>query len=372
MKLVFVHLGKRKAWYLKANVNRLRMTFPDLKIVVIHDSLSRQMVQRIKGVEFYDYESAREDLEDAAEFNQNERFRQGFWRLTTERLFALIQYHKSNQSDSILHIESDVLLFPNFPFETFSTLNQISWCRFNESKDVASILFLPDLAESKWFERELIRQFKINPETTDMNTLSVISALHSEKVGMLPSLPDFEKNTLQNRNNQKINTHFVELSHQYERFGGIFDPAAIGMWLCGIDPENTHGALVLHDPSFLHNGDSFVDPSGAHFVVSDEGNLFFKNKLELVPVFNLHVHSKDKKIFSDEWVSEIRGYVNYSLETRVIVKHRIRNYIRVYLAHTQDRDLVRYVCSHPKIYPKVKKIQELGCKLSKKNPNSQE
>jgi hypothetical protein len=131
------------------------------------------------------------------------------------------------------------------------------------------------------------------------------------------------------------------------------------MWLCGIDPENNHGKLNLHDSSFIDSGDSFINPSNTKYRLSKENELFFKSKEKWIPIFNLHVHSKDYKLLSIHAEGELGKFVLYSEKGNGLLKKKIESYFRVYSKHIKERDLFRYMCTHPKIYLLVKKILKL-------------
>jgi hypothetical protein len=362
--LVFVHLGPRKVNFLEANISRIRKLFPDVKIVVIYDEQSSHLTNVIHGVDFFEYKREL-NLERHLQFNPViQRFRQGFWQFTLERFFALTQFHKSIPASSIVHLESDVLILPSFPIDKFSTLKSIYWSRFNESKDVAAILFLPNLEESMWLESELVNQLKLDSRHTDMTVLSKIAHLYPERIQILPSIDKSRNSKLLNKANNEVKNDFGLISQQLDYFEGIFDPAAIGMWLCGMDPENYHGKLVLHSRSFIETGDSFIDPGGAGYQIDSFGGLYIRSERGLIPIHNLHVHSKDIKIFSKNWITEIRKYISVTSRPETIRKRFFRNYRRVYFSHLKQGDVFRYLATHPSIYPRAKSLMSFLRKLS--------
>ena len=362
--LVFVHLGRRKINFLAANISRIRKLFPDVKIVVIYDEESSHLLNVVHDVDFFEYKRELR-IEKQLHFNPvSQRFRQGFWQFTLERFFALTQFHKSFPASAIIHLESDVLILPSFPFDKFSKLKSIYWSRFNEIKDVAAILFLPNLEESSWLESELVNQLKLDSRLTDMTVLSKIAHLYPERIQILPSIDQSRNSKLLNKANTEVKNDLDLISQQLDFFEGIFDPAAIGMWLCGIDPENNHGNLVLHSPSFIETGDSFIDPGGADYQIDNFGRLYLRGEKGLIPIHNLHVHSKDIKLFSRNWITEIRKYISVTSRPEIIRKKIFRNYRRVYFSHLKQGDVFRYLSSHPSIYPIAKSLVSMLRKLS--------
>ena len=78
------------------------------------------------------------------------RFRNNFWLLSLERLLVLSEVHNEYLESRILHIESDVLLLPNFPWDIFNDLNTLFWSTYEPDRDVAALLFSPSAKESQW------------------------------------------------------------------------------------------------------------------------------------------------------------------------------------------------------------------------------
>ena len=365
-ELVFVRLGPRKNHYLNGNIDRLRNLFPELQITVILDSQSQQLNVPVKGVKYWLYANQNNQNLLHGNVRKSNSFRDGFWTLTTERLFAVLEYQSSNPNLSILHIESDVLLFPNFPFAKLKSLNQISWSSFNETKDVASIFFLPSVSENSWLKKELQEEIRFDIDVTDMTALSIISQRNPNKVYILPPFGSVSAHLLVNHRNHNAKFRLDRLIHLEEHFSGIFDPAAIGMWLCGLDPENFHGKLLLHDRSFIDNGDSFIDPSALDFQIDSEGNLFFLCGSSWIPIYNLHVHSKNQKLLSNAWLGELRKYVNMARKREPQSKKNLGTYWSVLARQGTTYELLHYLGRHPQVYPLAIKIKNLATKIVKR------
>lgn len=366
LELIFVRLGPRRNIFLNGNIERLRVLFPKLSITVIDDEVSQRFRKVIPGVKYHIYRNQNLQSIQTARLVKSQIFRQGFWHFTAERLFAVLDYQSSNPGTPILHIESDVLLFPNFPFSDLIKLDFISWCTFNESKDVASLLYLPAHADSSWLKAEIQRQFIQNPESTDMTALSRISRQNQNKIRIFPPLSSMCISQLANPRNPKVLHDVTRLNQLDRHFFGIFDSAVIGMWLCGMDPENHNGKLLIHDKVMLNNGDSYIDPSGLRYNLDEQGNLYFLNDKIWIPIYNLHVHSKNRKILSTNWISELNEYVHLARNPEPLILRKLEILMSVLVQQGSLKGALRYLGSHPRLYPMAKLIGTLVHKLGPK------
>jgi len=113
--IVFIHLGSKIPKYLLRNLERTQNLFPDYKIVLITNKPNFSL----ESIFTYTFEenSRTEILFSKIEKNLNMDFRKGYWKFTLQRIFALASYQNSYRDESVLHVESDVILLPNFPFD---------------------------------------------------------------------------------------------------------------------------------------------------------------------------------------------------------------------------------------------------------------
>jgi hypothetical protein len=225
-----------------------------------------------------------ESLSDPFGFNQksslNREFRNGFWHLTSSRLFVLHSFMASRPDvTNVIHIENDVLLYYNCD-ETLSKplLNErqiyIPFDTFE--RNVASIIYIP---EATTFGKVLSHyDFGKN----DMQNFSAIRL----KADLIKTLPIFV-----GRDSDDLERTFVTTG--FDKFGFIFDAAAIGQYVGGVDPRNIQGDTR----GFINETCIIKYP--------DEGKIgwrlesgFKKPFIKLhdsgkeVPIFNLHIHSK--------------------------------------------------------------------------------
>ncbi len=307
---VFIHLGESPCAHLWLNLRRTAKLFPDIQTHLIIDSkVHKKKIPDNINVIYWEESDSTKDWGKSRDLV----FRRGFWKHSINRLFALEYFHQVVGSIPILHIESDILLLPNFPWERISTLGKCYWQPYNSERDVASLLFSPTLKTTIELKSKLIHFLKLNPSHTDMTILREIVKAEGLNIGYFPILCndipelfnknyEFYKDTTVNRNEK----YFVD---------GIFDSAALGMWMLGHDPRNTYGKFLLHEDSLITQGQTPVDPRRVTFQVSDEGNLFANSSEEdspKVPVWSLHVHSKELSLFDDRWKRTLNKYVSLS------------------------------------------------------------
>jgi hypothetical protein len=226
-----------------------------------------------------------ESLSDPFSFNEkstlNREFRGGFWHLASARLFVLHSFMASRPHiRNVIHIENDVLLYYNcddtlsdsllnknhiyIPFDTFE-------------RNIASIMYIPDATT---FGKALSHY---NFDKNDMYNFSEIRV----KTDLINTLPIFV-----GKDGDSLERSFV--TNGFDKFGGfIFDAAAIGHYIGGVDPRNIHGDTrgFVNETCIIKYNDE-----GKIGWRSDAG--FNKPFIKLhdsgveIPIFNLHIHSK--------------------------------------------------------------------------------
>ena len=274
MHLVFVHLGNAEAPHLWKNIARAKKIFPSIPITLIYSDSS--FIKNRDNIKISLFQYSVESLQTSPINNlaHDITFRKGFWRFSLERIFALAKWHEANPGVKLLHFESDILPMPNFPFEEFEGINKLAWCGFNESHDVASIVYSPESNQTMWLAQRINQLLTDDKSLTDMTCLRLISKNDSEKMIYLNK---YKENNL---------------------FDGVFDAAPFGMWLTGRDPRNHHGFVKR----FQKLPESDIDVDDYEFYFGQKGNLTIRDKSGKVQsLYNLHVHSKIQNLFGPMW-----------------------------------------------------------------------
>jgi hypothetical protein len=278
-RIVFVHLGPSPAEHLWMNVSSIKERFPGMAITVIYsDDIHKPKIQECQ-VDSYEYVTRSGDNQLLESLSNNLDFRGGFWRYSLERLIALESWHVENSPEkSFLHIESDILILNNFPFDNFGSIENLAWIKFNDSHDVSALLYSPNFEFTKWLACRIREEIAKNLGLTDMTVLSIIRNSSPDKVYLLPTIS----------------------SPTSDLFEGLFDGASIGMWLHGRDPRNHYGLVSRHIP--LPNSDDKAEIP--KYRMSD-GLLSINIGSVVVPLFNLHVHSKNRSLFGASYLTHL-------------------------------------------------------------------
>jgi hypothetical protein len=217
------------------------------------------------------------------------KFRNGYWQHTILRILALADF-QSKYEGPLLHVEGDVLLLPNFPFQLFNSLKTIAYPLVNKGYGCASVLFCPTVSEIEELNHFFVDNLKEENHLTDMDLLGRYQSSHAEKVAVLPSAPPNE-NEFQD---WVTENEFALLSRGSYYFEGIFDGATIGQYLLGEDPHNHFGMRPVYRMQKHHSfnarkGNFFWDRRGLRVVAGNES----------LSIYAIHVHSKDLRAFQN-------------------------------------------------------------------------
>jgi hypothetical protein len=300
--LVFVHLSTVVPRYVWANIKRTAQIFPSLRVVLISDLEENLVRAKALGIIASAYKADQELFDLLANRTLNPEFRKGFWKTSILRLFAYLEFAEANGTPAI-HIESDILLMRDFPWHKLAALEKLAWLQFNDDRDVAALITCPNEIEAKWLNKTLREEIKLSITCTDMTLLRDISRKSGDKVYLLPIAPKGDSKLFQL---DSTNEARAANSRLYSELGGIFDGAALGMWLYGQDARNNFGLLKRHANLF----DSYIDTSNIELVYN-RGSLFYVENNQNYKIFNLHLHSKIEMDFGKLWL--IRLILNSKL-----------------------------------------------------------
>ena len=206
-------------------------------------------------------------------------FRNGFWYLTSLRFFYIYEFMKKYDVKDIIHLENDVPIYyncdellnlvdKNYMYIPFDTYN----------RNIASIVYIPN----KEIYKQILDNYDFN--INDMDNFAIIK----QKTGLIKNFPIFIKNE-----NLSDEQNFV--STNSERFPFIFDAAAIGQYLGGVDPRNEPGdttGFINETCVIKYNNYTILFKT-----VNDIKKPFIMIEDNCIPIFNLHIHSKNLKKF---------------------------------------------------------------------------
>jgi hypothetical protein len=292
VNIVFVFLNQKIPKYALKNILYFRNSFPDKNLIFISDFEYNIELVKSFGVETYLVKKPMLVWEELVNYKSvDSNFRGGFWLSTLARFHAIAQYMKSNPEKSVLQVECDVLLMPNFPFQiVYQTNTGIAFPIVNNTEAVPSLVFFRNATYANKLLEFMSHKMVMESHTTDMTILGQYSIDFPDLVTILPT------NFSANFGYQP----WVELdlkkrmSKDIGIYKGVFDAATWGQFLTGEDPRNTLGIRrVFH--TLKHHA---VDPSKFFWNFNESrGVITISNGEENFPLYCLHIHSKDLKCF---------------------------------------------------------------------------
>jgi hypothetical protein len=248
-------------------------------IYVITNKIFENNYEKVKEyIKLLFIEDVNEEYNYNSKTSQCQNFRNGFFVLTSERFFYIYQFMKKYNLINCIHIENDVLLYHNVN-EIINSLNQnYIYLPFDcYERNIASIMYIPNHSLLK------IILDKYDYQLNDMYNFIKIK----NETNMITNFPIFSPLIRQNLNNEE---QFV--SENYNLFKYIFDAAAIGQYLGGIDPSNIPG-----DTTGFINETCIIKYNNYNIIFEDKKPYIETFDDKKIPIFNLHVHCKNLKKF---------------------------------------------------------------------------
>jgi hypothetical protein len=302
LNLVFIQLGSTPEEYVWRNILRCKSIAKNMKIYMVSDSQQTLNKAEAIGISAWRYSSSTEVSNLLDGMTVDLEFRGGFWRYSLERLFALNAFQESHHEAPLLHIENDIFLFENFPWEKIIECDKLMWLPFNMDRDVASIIYSPSKSTGRWLHTQMIRNLMNNQDLSDMSLLRKISSEFEEFVNYFPIANDSESKLL---DSGLPEVYRIRISLLSDFFNGIFDGASLGMWLTGQDPRNHFGRLVR----YRDITESALRTAELHRTLTFDNSILQVNGFQL---YNLHVHSKNLKLFGKGYERYLSKYIKES------------------------------------------------------------
>ena len=276
--VAFVHLGRNPSptlnWY--AQICTDALTNSDIVLISDYPELHCDFPGQVISVK-----GAKTNTGVARFIKSNKAYQSmsgGYWRYTTERLFVLaelVNHFELNRP--VLHIESDVLINSDEQMlvAVAQKIAKTSTVRYSTDSGIASILISPSLSKLQIDLERLERVLISKPNTySDMSLLG--DALNEGIFAELPRYPESD----------------WAVVGEPSTFT-IFDGAAIGQYLFGLDPIHTgnHQISGYLNPNFdlALNTCSWGIQSAVG--VSKQQLVFTHENVHLIPLC-VHMHSK--------------------------------------------------------------------------------
>ena len=280
-----------------------------------------------------------DDLEDEFDFNNksqlNKEFRDGFWHYTSARFFVLYAYLKSAGLTNVVHIENDVLIYYNVSTAFNELDNSCIYMPFDSyERNVASIMYIPNanilgqvLASYDYSKNDM---YNFSKHCSKDPLSSVLNALSQENrrffLNTLPiciPIPGMSEEQLwisKSFSKSAQSGTFSSLSERAqsgtegalsERVQSgtegalttfIFDAAALGQMVGGVDPRNIGG-----DTRGFVNEECVIKYNDYGTIVWINFKPYYRLHMKGIalerdiPIFNLHIHSKNLHLYTSSF-----------------------------------------------------------------------
>jgi hypothetical protein len=275
--IILIHTGTKFPEYINHCITQLKKFNFNIHIIIseiLIPSLIHNDIIISKEEDYID-----SDYNSYQIKNHDTSFRDGFWKRTSSRFILLSSYVHKNNISSFFHIENDNLIFSDLSDTKYILDNskfEMALVIDSENRCIPSIMYVNSLNIIKLLSDYIIRN---NFNNDMLNTFNFFNS-NKDKVTNLPILP----------NSVNIEKCVVNYSNFYTELNSIFDGAAIGQYLYGVDSnENTVG-FINETTIFDVSNFEYIWEDNIPFMVVDN------NKIK---INNLHIHSKKLNILNE-------------------------------------------------------------------------
>jgi hypothetical protein len=298
--IVYVHLGEKLPPYVSCATHQARLFNESADIIVIAnkhaiDANNDELFQN-DGVSFISCESLKESAEHTL-FKQKSKLSHGFWRKCTERFFLLDEFMQQNGLKDVFHLEYDNMLYANLEdlLPVFDKYPHMAAVFDNDDRCIPSFVYFAHKDAAKGLASYISQN--AHRGLNDMQIIARYKKENNDAIGNLPIITPAYLETHELRSSSgHVTTCPDNYSNNFEAFNSIFDAAAIGQFLGGIDPRNG-----ISKPGFI-NESCLFNPALLTFEWKPDEHerkipyaCFEKAKAR---INNLHVHSKNLKAFA--------------------------------------------------------------------------
>jgi len=270
--LILVHIGNEFPVYINDCISQLQ-SVSDIEIhLLINNIHTTKIKDKITVVPLETIKAGAQRITFERTSRLDSRFRGGFWKYAMLRFFYIYDYIVSMNLENIFHIENDNLIYMDFlkNIEIFQTKSM--WCVMDSpDRCIPSFLYFKNSSILSRLLQLCITQSSTG--SNDMFALGKFRNTFKEEVGVLPTIGSYI---------DPINPMFYENA---PRFQCLFDAAAVGQYIGGIDPRNDSKNTI----GFIND----VSPFKCNKAKVEWRNS--KPYLNDMPLVNLHIHSKDLK-----------------------------------------------------------------------------
>lgn len=293
--IVFVHVGDNIPLYAHTAIKQARLFNLEAQIILLSSTQGLKQFPPFldsENIQLYSYDELRETAAHK-QYKKKCAETSPFWRFTSERFLYLWDLMETLSLENVFHLENDNMLYadlkPLLPhFQNYYP--GIAATFDNEDRCIPGFVWISNSTAMK----PLVEYFtkKAPARLSDMAVIGSYRKAHpTTLIDTLPIImPDYAiYYPLKSPHNHKTN-HPQAYSNHSDIFNAIFDAAAIGQFLGGIDPIHENNAPGFINESCIFNPSLLeyqwiMDEQGRSIPYACFHQRFYK-------IINLHIHSK--------------------------------------------------------------------------------
>jgi hypothetical protein len=269
MKVVLVCLGIFQD-YINYNLKQLKLQGNNDIVLITEKRFFRNISENL-NIQLIDVNELNTEYLEQFKNNLNidKNYRNGFWFNCSMRFVYIYEYMRINNITDIIHIENDVMIYDNLDnLNDKFNKDKIYLYFYNNETVIPGIIYINNHTNLK----TILDNYDMNKG--DMENFG--KYFNASFVEPFPIISNDNEETY-------FNKHF-------NIFNSIFDGAAIGQYLGGIDKRNDINADIgyINDACIIKiNNYKFYWKK-----INDLWNPYIKINNNLVKINNLHIHCK--------------------------------------------------------------------------------
>lgn len=303
--IVFVHLGTSLPGYLNDALAQARLFNPGASLYLIANKVALAepchqgfiSENKISTIECEQLSASAAHRKFMAESKLDSNFREGFWKKASERFFYLEELISRDSLQHVFHLESDNMLYVDLEklLPTFEEYSGIAAVFDSDERCIPSFVYIacPDAIRS-------LVDYMARNVSRGLDDMYMLAAYRrdcgKQKIELLPLImPEYVQDYPLQKNQGGTTVREPGVFYARSDRLSIFDAAALGQYLGGIDPRNGPSK-----PGFV-NESCIFNPSRLSFewIMDDQNRrvpfaVYRGNKYR---INNLHIHSKNLSAF---------------------------------------------------------------------------
>lgn len=292
--IVFIHLGPKVPDYSEVSIKQAHLFNPEAKIYLLANE-SALIDRSFEPAIPVTIESIPKSAEHK-EFIKRCHYPGDLWRYSAERFLVLDDFLEQTRLERVFHLENDVMLYADLTlmmpiFDKY----KIGATFDNDSRCIPGFIFFKNAQAIKPLAKHFVNHFMALGQ--DMKVIADFkNTAGSYYIKPLPIIfPSYATYfpLVSDKGHVPKNPTFY--SYNFDQFQSIFDAAALGQYIGGIDPIHAHNGPGFVNESCIFNPSRFT----YQWIPDERGRkvpyLLFQH--EKIRINNLHIHCKNLKKF---------------------------------------------------------------------------